>query len=233
MKSTLLALALLAGSVPAFAVTAAPSTIAQWTFETSQPTTYGLFSPETGLGSASGYHAGTSTYSSPAGNGSAHSFSSNTWAVGDYYQFKTSTTGFTGITVSWDQISSNTGPKDFSLLYSTDGINFSSAIPSYTVLANSTPNTWSTATPISNSSYSFDFSGITALDNQSAVYFRLRDLDMISANGSTVAAGGTDRVDNFTVSAIAIPEPSTYALLAGVATLAVVVMRRKARANAA
>jgi hypothetical protein len=198
MKSTLLALTLLAGSIPAFAVASVPSTIAQWTFEASLPATSGPFSPEAGSGSASGYHAGASTYSNPAGNGSAHSFSSNTWAVGDYYQFKASTTGFTGISVTWNQISSGTGPKDFSLLYSTDGTNFSSVIASYAVLANSTPNTWSTATPTSTSSYSFDFSGITALDNQSTVYFRLRDLDTASAGGATVAPAGTDRVDNFT-----------------------------------
>ena len=228
MKSTLLAITLLAaGIAPAFAQT----TIAKWTFETSAPTTPGSFTPEIGLGLASGFHAGASTYSSPAGNGSAHSFSSNTWAIGDYYQFQVSTSGLSNINVSWDQISSGTGPKDFSLLYSTDGTNFSTAISSYTVLVNATPNTWSSATPISTSSYTFDFSGLTAINNQAAVYFRLRDFDAISANGGTVAAGGTDRVDNFSVTVI--PEPSTYALLAGVATFAIVLRRRNASIKAA
>ena len=221
MKSTLVAITLLAAGVTsAFAQT----TIAKWTFETSAPITAGSFAPEIGLGLASGFHAGASTYSSPAGNGSAHSFSSNTWAIGDYYQFQVSTAGYSNINVSWDQISSNTGPKDFSFLYSTDGVNFNSAISSYTVLANATPNTWSSTTPIPTSSYSFDFSGIPALNNQAAVYFRLRDFDAISANGGTVATGGTDRVDNFTISVI--PEPSTYALLAGLAGFAVVLWRR-------
>ena len=225
MKSTLLAITLLAvGIAPAFAQT----TIAKWTFETSAPTTAGSFAPEIGSGLASAFHASASTYSSPAGNGSAHSFSSNTWAVGDYYQFQVSTTGYSNINITWDQISSNTGPKDFSLLYSTDGLTYLNAISSYTVLANATPNTWSSATPVSTTSYSFDFSGISAINNQAAVYFRLRDFDTISANGGTVAAGGTDRVDNVAVTVI--PEPTTYALLAGVATFAIVLWRRKVNA---
>jgi hypothetical protein len=69
-------------------------TIAQWTFET----TFGGISgtgtsltgilPEVGTGSASGVHAAAATiWSSPSDNGSAHSFSANTWAVGDYWKY--------------------------------------------------------------------------------------------------------------------------------------------------
>src|SRR6266446_9928561 len=90
--------------------TSAQAQIAQWTFETSIPATAGPFAPEVGSGSASGLHAGAAVYSSPAGNGSAHSYSANTWAVGDYWQFQTSTLGFSGIALSWDQASSSTGP---------------------------------------------------------------------------------------------------------------------------
>jgi hypothetical protein len=107
-----------------FAPVACANTIlADWTFETSQPaatdsTTAGPYAAESGVygssSKASGNHAGSATdYSSPAGNGSSHSFSANTWAVGDYWQFQGSSTGYQDITLSFDQTSSNTGPRDF------------------------------------------------------------------------------------------------------------------------
>ena len=70
-----------------------PTVVADWTFETSMPATAGPFTAEIGAGSALGFHAGTTVYSTPAGNGSAHSFSSTAWSVGDYYQFQVSTVG--------------------------------------------------------------------------------------------------------------------------------------------
>src|SRR5882724_206108 len=107
-------------AVLAFACGIAQAQIAaQWTFESSfgsitgTSTTLGGLSPETGAGTASGVHASAATWSSPAGNGSAHSFSVNTWAVGDYFQFQTSTLGLNNILVSFDQTSSGTGPRDF------------------------------------------------------------------------------------------------------------------------
>ncbi len=51
-----------------------------------------------------------------------------------------STLGESSITLSWDQTSSNTGPKDFVLQYSTDGTTFNNVLD-YSVLANATPNT--------------------------------------------------------------------------------------------
>ena len=60
----------------------------------------------------------------PAGNGSAHSFSSNVWAVGDYYQFQVSTLGQSQIGLVFDQTSSSTGPGNFKVQYSTNGTTF-------------------------------------------------------------------------------------------------------------
>jgi len=225
MKKIALALALLAaGFAPAFA-----QIITSWTFETSLPATAGPFAAEVGTGSALGLHAGASTYSSPVGNGSTHSFSSNTWAIGDYYQFQTATTGFSGIAVSWDQTSSNTGPAGFKLAYSTDGTNFTD-FASYNVIANSaTPigaGAWTGATVNSAYRFNYDLSAISALNSQAAVYFRLVDTNTMPAGaGSTFGAGGTNRVDNFTISAI--PEPSTYALLLGFAGFAGALLRRR------
>lgn len=222
MKKTFaLALAMLAaGFVPVFAQT----NIATWTFETSVPTTSGPIAAEVGTGSAVAFHSGASTYSSPAGNGSAHSFSSTNWQVGDYYQFQVSTTSLSDLAVSWDQVSSGTGPSGFALQYSLNGTAFSQA-STYTVLANASPNVWSSGSPITTTSYSFNLAALTSLNNQSTVYFRLADLNTVAANGTTVASGGTDRVDNFSITAI--PEPSTYALILGAGTLGFAALRRR------
>lgn len=183
-------------------------TIASWTFETSQPTTAGPLSPEVGSGSATGSHASASTYSSPAGNGSAHSFSSNTWAVNDYYQFQTSTTGSSGIALQFDQTSSGTGPRDFKVYYSTDGTTFTDSGYAYAVLANASPNpTWNATTSSPLYTNIVNLGTVTALNNKAAVYFRLVDTSTTSASGGTVATAGTSRVDNVSV-LNNVPEPS-------------------------
>lgn len=209
---------LLASAAPAVALLAAfapahADTLAQWTFETSVPTTAGPLAPEAGSGSALGFHAGATAYSNPVGNGSAESFSSTNWLVGDYYQFSFSTVGFTGLAFSFDQTSSGTGPRDFSVAYSTNGSSFTT-FQTYAVLANAAPNpTWSATTVNSIYTLSFDLSAIAALNNQANVFIRLVDASTVSAAGGTVASGGTNRIDNFTAMASAVPEPGSLALL--------------------
>jgi hypothetical protein len=196
----------------AFAITSASSagaaTLAQWTFETSNPATAGPFLAEVGSGTATGVHASSATvYSSPVGNGSARSFSSNNWAIGDYYQFQLSTVGFNGISVSFDQTNSATGPRDFQFAYSTNGTTFTNFGAQYSI----SQITWGSASSSSSSSFSFNLSGVSTLNNLAAVYFRLIDNSTVSANGGVVAAAGTNRVDNFTVTGTAVPEPSAAA----------------------
>jgi hypothetical protein len=206
--------------------------IATWTFETSQPSatsaTIGPLTPEVGAGSASGGHVlATTVWSSPAGNGSSHSFSSNMWSIGDFYQFQVSTVGLQQIQLAWDQTSSATGPKDFELLYGTDGTNFTN-FGNYTVLPNANPpGFWNVTTAFPVYSFSRDLSGIPALNNAASVYFRLAMVDTVAENGGTIGTGGTDRVDNFSVTNA--PEPSSM-VLAGIACLglALVPLRRRA-----
>jgi len=142
LKLMLLASAVLAAAgAPAFGQT----TLAQWTFDTASisgaSASFGPIIADVGSGSAAGSHSSTATvWSNPAGNASAKSFNSNTWTVGDYYQFQTSSIGDSAIIVSWDQYGSSTGPKDLELQYSTNGSTWTN-YASYTVLGSPS---WST-----------------------------------------------------------------------------------------
>ena len=196
------------------------ATIASWTFETSIPTTAGPLAPEVGAGSATGVHAGAASFTNPSGNGSAESWNSNTWAVGDYYQFQASTTGQSGITFSWDQTRSSAGPgaadvttPNFRLQYSTDGTNFTNAGDYLVPVV-----TWDNAIPNAATKYSQNLSAVTALDNQATVFFRLTAL-LAPQN-----TGGQSRVDNVTIATI--PEPASGALAAAAIVAAAGLRRR-------
>jgi hypothetical protein len=215
--------------------------IAEWTFETSAPS--GLHSgwftniaSEIGGGTASAFHTGTALYSIvPSGNGSSRFFGSTNWLVGDFFQFSASTVGSFGIKLSWDQTSSAIGPVKFNLQYSTDGSSFTTFITDYGVATNGaatinggsggpTSGAWSSTTPATGYSYSYDLSSITDLNNQSTVYFRLVDDSSVTASGGTVNSAGTDRVDNFTIAVV--PEPEAVTLLLSFGILASVFRRR-------
>ena len=176
-----------------FASVSAQTTLARWTFETSIPVTGGPLSPEEGSGVANSNTGGT--FSNPAGWGSAESWASNGWAAGEYFQFQTSSTTSSGITVSWQQVGSGSGPKNFRLEYSTNGTNFTTH-QSYAVNL----STWNaTLTPPADQ-YTYNLSSITALNNAAAIYFRLTVVDILPITAN-FGSGGTSRVDNFTVTA--------------------------------
>jgi len=215
--------------------------IAGWTFQSAASTNNiigaGLTPSSTqsgvladiGTGTASAFHSTAATvWSIPSGNGSSNSWSANNWNLNDYFQFAASSVGFSGITVSYDQVGSATGPKTFALQYSTDGSSFTQFGGSYSVL--SAP-TWNPNTPsgVAGQSFSYDLSSITALNNATAIYFRVVDLSPTTGgaiNGGNVGTGGTGRIDNFIIS---VPEPSSIALagLGGVACLLAFRRRRR------
>lgn len=210
------------------------STVALWTFETTSnsitgnTTNIGPIAADFGSGSASGLHATNTTWSHPSGNGSPSSFSSTLWAPGDFYQFAVSTSGFTNITVSYDQVGSGTGPGRFNFQYSTDGTAFTTFGSTYSVT--SSPSWSSSITGSALESFSYDLSSITALSDFSTVFFRLTDANTTSASGGTVGTGGTDRVDNFLVSGtpLTVPEPSALAFAAmGLGLLGLSALRRQ------
>ena len=146
-----------------------------------------------------GVHASSATtYSSPAGNGSTYAFSSNTWQPGDYYEVKLPTTGYTGLSISWDQTRTSQGPAAFKLQYSI-GAGFIDRL-SYTV-ANTT---WSSSTY--NSASTLTSSLPAEAGNQSTLVLRFLNNESASSN-----PGATNRIDNIVItgtgSAIPVPAP--------------------------
>jgi MYXO-CTERM domain-containing protein len=213
----------------ASAASASASIVAGWTIPTAASGTltgsnYTYGAADTGAATAgtslSGFHAlAATTWSSPAGNGSQFSLSSNNWSVGDYYQIAVSTTGYSDIYLAWDQTRSGTGPSSFRVDMSTDGTNFNTILASYTVIqAGATGSgtlSWTTGGAV-QSAFTTTISSIAGADNQASLFFRFVNL-------STVATGGTNRIDNIFVSSGPIPAPGAVALLG----LAGLVARRR------
>ncbi len=161
-----------------------------------------------------------------SGSDSINSSGWNTLASDDYFSF-----GFTvdpGYRVNLDQLlittrSSNTGPGTVVLRYGGDG--FTGDLTTFT----------QQGTNILDSTVD-----LTALTNLTGdVEFRLFSANSTSANGGTVAGGGTFRITNFeqesngsfrfTGTVEAIPEPSSLALLSvlGVGAFGFWLRRRK------
>ena len=160
--------------------------------------------------SLSSSHAVAATaYSSPAGNGSTYSLSSNNWTIGDYYQVSVSTTGYQDVSISWDQTRSGTGPSTFELVSSTDGgASWSTLIASYSVvqagLAGTGTTSWNALT--NQPGFFTTTSAAAGASDSASVLFRIRSL-------VTTAAAGTNRIDNVIVSGSLVPAPGAVALL--------------------
>jgi hypothetical protein len=177
--------------------------IAGWTFENSIPTTAGPHVAEIGSGDAVSNTGGS--FSNPAGYGSAESWSSTNWNVGEYFEFSVSTLGRSDIRIDWAQTGSGTGPRDFQLQYQVNGAGFTNLLDYSLALSdwNGTINT--------GHDFEFDLSAIAAVNNAATVDFRMAMRNTTSINGGTVAGGGTGRIDNVFIRGV--PEPSALLLL--------------------
>ena len=215
IKSSLFA----AGLVSLLASAASADVIAGWTMPTAVAAattgsnyTYGAadLGALTSGTSLSGFHAAAATtWSSPTGNGSTYSLSSNNWATGDYYQVSMATTGYSDISVSWDQTRSGTGPSSFSLSMSTDGgANFTTLLASYTVVQAGLAGTGTTSWNAVTNQTGFTTTTIIGISaaNKGNIMLRFSSL-------STTAAAGTGRVDNISVTGAIIPAPGAVALI--------------------
>ena len=216
----------LASLVAGAALTSSASAtiVAGWTITTAFPTgagnvptgqTYSVGAADQGVQTAGSelrsFHTNpAATYTSPAGNGSQYAFSSNNWGIGDYYEARVSTLGYSDIQISWDQARSSTGPSSFELVMSTDSGASFTLVGAYTVLQSGgggSPGTWSSTTY--NPLYTTTLA-VAGADDQALVIFRFRSL-------VAGAATGSNRIDNVFISSI--PSPGALALL-GVAGLA-------------
>lgn len=135
------------------------------------------------------------TYTSPTGNGSLYSFSSNNWQPGDYYEIILPSTGWSELTLSWDQTRNTYGPSEFQLQYSTDGSLFE-ALVDYTVQLSSGPRTtgtyWTSSTY--NELYTYTIQLGEWANDQDTLYLRLVD----NSDAASLASG-TNRIDNILV----------------------------------
>jgi len=166
--------------------------------------------------------ANATSYTSPAGNGSAYAFSSNVWKAGDWYQAAFITTGYTGISFSFDMTRSSTGPATWVIEMSTNGgTSFSTLVATYTpiVAGASGSGTASWSSGSNQAAFTILVNLNASADDAASVIVRIRAL-VDSVNGSGVyQAGGTARIDNIMVNGSAVPAPGALALvgLAGIA----------------
>ena len=193
--------------------TCSGTTILWWTFEVSRPSgseaagvpITGIL-PEYGSGMASAWHQGATVYSHPSGNGSTNSFSATNWSMGDYFQFACYNVSLCfNWSVAWDQVSSPTGPGQFQLQYSFDGMNFITIgqpqpYPVYKNGQLSGPSpAWNYTTYNPRTHYIQNLSSISGHPGVATVWFRLMDFSEKSASGHKVGPSGASRVDNFTL----------------------------------
>ena len=149
----------------------------------------------TSTGNCTTFATGRATVTPPAFvvNAANQAISINNAVTQQYYQFQLSGAGLSTASnymVFFQTSRSNTGPPNGVLQYSTDGINFTDFM-TFTV-----PTAF-------DDGIAFDLSGITALNNQTNIYFR------IAASGASGTAG-TFRIDNFQVQAQAQAQATTF-----------------------
>jgi len=202
----------------------AQTSIAQWTFEADTISSSTSNSPILTAGSLStadigalttnssftAYHSNASsvwTIPTTYGSLSKQSLLVDHWSNNDYFQFKLSTLAFSGISITWDQRGSNTGPQNFKLQYSVDGQNFSDVPNSITNYTYSVANeTWGDNIALTSASRrTANLSSLTNLNNRDSVFFRITQVaGTVSIIGGAIGSTGTSNVDNFTVTGFSL-----------------------------
>jgi hypothetical protein len=148
------------------------------------------------------------TYTSPAGNGNQYSFSSNNWSPNDYYQISFSASGYSSLSLSWDQARSSTGPSPFKVDMSVNGGSFAD-VTTYTVLQSGgggAPGTWSSTTY--NALYTNSVNLGAVADSAASVVIRF-----VNTNSTASSASGANRIDNILVNGTLVPAPGAAALV--------------------
>jgi hypothetical protein len=155
----------------------------------------GANSPLTILSSVSG---SLNNHGFSAGN----SVSQNGWnGNNSYFQFTLNASGYQNIVLEWTGNVSGTGPATNGLWYSSDGGSTFSLFSTFRAPDNNVTVGVETQ----------DLSSVTALNNDALDVFRIYGTNTA---GAAISAGGTMKIDNFSIDAIAVPEPSTMLLVA-------------------
>lgn len=229
MTKTLITL--LSASFIAVASSAQAITVTQWNFNSSST------APSIGAGAASLVGGTTSPGFSSGAGSSDPSQPGLGWQTTTYpaqgaanktagVRFAVDTTGWSDITVTWDQRHSNTSSRIVQFQYSTNGTTFADFAPRF--VAQNGGDTWYNGRSVS-------LSGIAGVDNNPNFAFRIVSaIELTSGNymasnpAQNYLTTGTWRFDMVTVSAAPIPEPETYALMAAGLIALALAARRKA-----
>jgi hypothetical protein len=201
--------------------------LAQWNFNSvpsDGSTSTGTTMPVIGSGTAALVGGTTATFASGDASGGSSDPSSGDdsgWNVTTFaaqgsgdksrgVQFNVSTAGYRDIVVTWDQRHSNTAARDVLFQYTTDGSTWIDA-GSFAATAG---DAWFNGRTV-------DLSTVAAVEDNAEFGFRVvatfapgTSSYAASTLGSTYGTAGTWRFDMVTVSAMPIPEPGTYALMA-------------------
>ena len=178
-----------------------PVTVVGWDFEseTNVPST----ANEANAEAAVVREDESTAISYSSGHGSDKALSTNGWGNASetspkYLTATVNMTGYKNISVSADFRASNTGPKNIALYYSVDGETFNAVEGASVALVNTGWGNIAGTLPE-------EAGGAEALTLRFAV------TDTVSANGGTVAGGGTLRIDDFTIAGeqAEIVEPTT------------------------
>jgi hypothetical protein len=178
------------------------ATVAMWNYNVAPASpdvaaTSGVNQDNAVLRNSLGVTPGYSSSSLVAG-GSQGAYA-GAWSVDGYWEFRFSALDFEDLTFSASQRSSGTGPRDFELRYSTDGLTWT-PIGGSDVAVNST----------SLSSKYSDFALPDALEGLDTAYLRLvitSDISSRAGTGSygaaeTMAAGGTTNINGVIISGV-------------------------------
>ena len=190
LLAALMAISLLPASALARAVMPVREveTIAAWDFESETPVA--SQANANNAGAVIARDAADIEFTYAAGNGSAKALNSNTWADATaaspkFYTVTVNASGCEGIGVAAAFRASNTGPKNVRLYYSVDGVNFIAS---------------EGAVALEGTAWSDLTAALPELcNNAAALTLRFAVTDTVSANGNTVANGGTLRIDDLEI----------------------------------
>jgi hypothetical protein len=195
----------------------AQTILVSYTFE---DTTSAIVGPL--LSTVSWNSGGAEAYTSPF-TSQGRALSVGNFQNGEYFQITLDTTGYGDVVLNpFRTNGSASAPKDWKISYSLTGISGAFVDAGiYTLASNTAAETTTVAS----------FLLPPGAGDNSSLVLRLIATSSTRVDGNAGIASGTVRLDNlsFSATAIAVPEPATYAALAGLAALGFCVGQRRRR----